>query len=264
MKRELKHLIIIFILIIILFAGHVNALGLSVFMTPSATSVNNASEVSIKIKISNLDVGNGINKFTGTLNADSDVFEALTEGSIQGLNNWNASIVDGKITLTKATAVNSEEEIAELKLKTKMAIIKNSGTVSLKSIVVSDGQNDITTSDVSTNISITTGGGNSSALNLISSNLSTNKANNASNGIIITPSNNSTSNNVKQNNTPTNSTNNTSTYNNTSYQVNTNPGATNSDVPYTGVRENIRTALIVLLLIAGYIYIRFEKLNKIC
>ncbi|MGN1299096.1 MAG: hypothetical protein ACI4UE_03840 [Candidatus Scatovivens sp.] len=281
MRKRILHIIIIFCLVTILLIDVVSALSLSVFMTPSTTSVETSSEVIIKVKISNLDVGdNGINTFSGNLSIDTDVFEQLSAESVTGLNNWTASYSpdNGRVTLFKTTFVNSDEELFQIILKTKSNVTKNSGTVSLKNIIVSNGNDEISATEVSTSISIGTGVSiiaNNTVQNKVNSltpntntnnlNVSKNSSTNSS-GILIS-NNSNTSNysnysNTKNNNLSVNKNTNTNTiannFNNNSTEM------TNNSVPYTGTRENIRIALIILLIIAGYIYIKFEKINKIC
>lgn len=269
MKKRILHIIIIFCLVTVLLVDVVNAFSLSVFMTPSTTNVQTSSEVVIKVKVSNLNVGdNGINTFTGNLSYDTDVFETLTSDSVSGLNNWTAAYTPdtGKITLFKTTFVNSDEELFQITLKTKESVSKNSGTVSLKNIIVSNGNDEISATEVNTTIAIGTGiaivPSNNTVLNQANSVISNNTANIYNNSALINISNNSNVSNYSNiNSSVNNRVNNMSTQNNT---INNNEAVTNSSVPYTGTRENVRIALIVLLLVAGYIYIKFEKLNKVC
>lgn len=269
MRKRILHIIIIFCLVTILLIDVVNAFSLSVFMTPSTTSVETSSEVVIKVKISNLDVGdNGINTFSGNLGIDTDVFEQLSAESVTGLNNWTASYSpdNGRVTLFKTTFVNSDEELFQIKLKTKSNVTKSSGTVSLKNIIVSNGNDEISATEVSTSISIGSGVSiitNNTAqnqVNSVTSNITNNSSTNSSGILISNNSNTSNYSNTNNNNLSVNKNNNTNTnaLNNNATEM------TNNSVPYTGTRENIRIALIVLLIIAGYIYIKFEKINKIC
>ena len=94
MKRRFIHIIIIFLLITILLVDVVTAASLSVFMTPSSSSVQTSSEVVVKVKVSNLDFGDkGINAFSATLSYDNSVFEELTEEDVIGLNSWSVTYV---------------------------------------------------------------------------------------------------------------------------------------------------------------------------
>lgn len=269
MKKRILHVIIIFCLVTILLIDVVSAFGLSVFMTPSTTNVQTSSEVVIKVKVSNLDVGdNGINTFTATLNCDSEVFEELTSDSVTGLNNWTASYTPdtSRVTLFKTTFVNSDEELFQITLKTKSNVTKNSGTVSLKNIIVGNGDDEISATEVSTSISVGSGitipTNNNSATNTGIYILKNNTVNTNNNASVISITNKSNVSNYANNNSSvSNRVNNTTTTRNNI--INNNEAVTNSSVPYTGTRENVRIVLIILLVVAGYIYIKFEKLNKI-
>lgn len=271
MKRRLIHIITIFILITILLIDAVKAASLSVFITPSSSNVQISSEVIVKVKVANLDFGDkGINAFSATLNYDEDVFEEVVEEDVTGLNNWTVTYTpdSGKMTLFKTNFVNSDEELLQIKLKTKSNVTKSSGTVSLKSISASNDDDETTASEVSTSITIGSGivitPGNTTANNTTNSTNNTvnNKVNTANNNAVITINNNKVNNTISNysntNSSVSNKVNNTSTYN-----INNNKSTTNEVVPHTGTRENVRIALIVLLAVAGYIYIKFEKLNKI-
>lgn len=275
MKRRLIHIITIFLLIIVLLIDVVKAASLSVFMTPSTSNVQTSSEVVVKVKVANLDFGDkGINTFSATLNYDSDVFEEVLEEDVSGLNNWTVSYTpdSGKITLFKTNFVNSDEELFQIKLKTKSNVTKSSGTVSLKSISASNDDDETTATEVSTSITIGSGivitPGNTTSNNT-TNNTTTNKVNTANNNAIITINNkvnNTISNYSNTNSSISNKINNTTSTENSmsNYNTNNNKSTTNEVVPYTGTRENVRIALIVLLVVAGYIYIKFEKLNKVC
>ena len=258
MKKNILKITILFLLIIFLLYDIVFALGFNVSMTPSSDGSGN---VIVKVKLDNLQTGDvGVNTFSAILNVDNDVYETISQDSISGLNNWSANYTDSssKVTLTKASGTKNAEEMFQIVLKPKAGSSKKSGTVSLKSIVASDGTDEISIPDYSVNISAT-GSISASTNNAIT----VTKANNTNTVITITNTNNSTPSIVSNTvtNKPTNAiSNNVSNYNtaqNTIVSQNTSnvPAPTNKvvqeeEVPYTGTRENIRIALIVLLVIA--------------
>ena len=146
--------------------------------------------------------------------------------------------------------------------------MKSSGTVSLKGISASNDDDETTATEVSTSITIGSGivitPGNTTSNTVINNNIE--NTNTTSNNLIITTNNkvNNTISNYSNTNSSANKVNNVTAQNNTSnYNINNNESTTNEVVPHTGTRENVRIALIVLLVVAGYIYIKFEKLNKI-
>lgn len=248
MRKKFLKVTIVVMLIACMYANIVNALSFTATMTPSSSNVEESTEFTISVKVSNLDVGsNGINTLSGTLNYDEDVFETISDNSIEGLNSWSPSYNSEtkKITLTKTTFVKTEEQVFQVTFKTKSGLEEGtSGQIQFTGIVASNSESDITASDISTSISV-------------GSETDTNTANvaNETNNTIIVP-------NVVQptvNNTANNVVNNT---NNVvpSYVNETN--STDSDIPYTGVEDTIIYFLGAAIILAIVFYIKFESVNK--
>ena len=102
MKKNFLKIVIVALLVLLACATVVSAFSFTVTMTPSRTNVSESSEFMVVIKVSNLDVGqNGINKLTGYLKYDENIFEPITDSSIEGLNGWSPSFTsdNGKIQL---------------------------------------------------------------------------------------------------------------------------------------------------------------------
>ena len=241
-------------------------------MTPSSSSVAPATEVIVVVKISNLDVGqNGINALSGIIQYDTGIFETINSSSIEGINDWkpNYSSENGKITLTKTQFVKSDEEVFQITLKTKAAdqIKKKAteGVVTFRSIVASNSEQDITSSDISTTIKIATTEEQNTVNNTTANNTTLNavKNNVVNNTISLQNKVNNTVNNVASNAVPigtnnkvNNTTNNAvSTYNNTVNSV-------NDDMPYTGVEDTIVYVMLAVIAIALVFYFKFEKINR--
>ena len=240
-------------------------------MTPSNSSVAPATEVIVVVKISNLDVGqNGINALSGIIQYDTSIFETINSSSIEGLNEWKPSYSseNGKITLTKTQFVKSDEEVFQITLKTKSAETfakkKNpEGAVTFRSIVASNSEQDITSSDISTTIKIATEDATNTTNNTANSvplNATTNN-NTVNNTISLQNKVNNTVNNTVANSVPigtkniTNNTNNAvSTYNTTN--------STNDNMPYTGVEDTLVYVMLAVIAIALVFYFKFEKINR--
>jgi hypothetical protein len=245
------------ILIISILTVSASALSFTTSMTASNQKVTAATEVVVTVKISNLDVGdNGLNSFTANLYYDSDVFESLTDSSIEGLNGWIAAYSSGtgKMTLQKSSFVKSDEEIVQISLKTKSGLADNTqGEVKLSQIIASNSVDEISANSVSTTITI------SSA---------------TSNTIIEIPTNN-TVNNIVENNviniTPTNNTNTINTTNNTNETNNVNitnnvivDNTVENDMPYTGSESSSLSKIIIgIILLAMVAYIKIERMKDI-
>jgi len=265
MKNKILSCVVIFALIIVLMTVSASALSFTATMTASATTVAEESEFAVKIKVSNLDVGsNGINSLNGYLKYDAEVFEAITESSIEGLNGWTATFDEttGKIGLTKSSFVTSAQEVINIAFKTKAGVSGKSGTISFSNIVASNSESDISATDISTSITIGTAEGNGNT-------------NTAGNTITIQPTNTSNTANKTNttniinaintntaNNTTNNTTNNTSNNAVSSY-VNTMSNTTSDEsMPETGVDDTVLMLVFVAIGVAIMFYVKIEKLNK--
>lgn len=251
MKKRIVKICIIAMLLVWVYTTIVNALSFSATMTPSSTAVDESTEFTIRVSVSNLDVGsNGINTLSGTLKFDDDVFEDITDSSIEGLNSWSPTFNadTGKITLTKTTFVKTEEAVFQITFKTKTDISAESGTIMFTNIVASNSETEINASDISTKIVI--GSDNTNTANV------TNENNTGVLNIVPkTPTTNNTVNNIV-NNTANNVSKNISKYNvvnNTSSE---------DDIPHTGVEDTILYIIIALIVVSIVFYIKFERVNK--
>jgi len=96
MKTKFYLVVLVMILILSLLTVNVSALSFTASMTASSSRVTSATEVTVTVKVSNLDVGdNGINLFSAYLSYDTTVFESLTDSSVDGLNGWIAAYAPG-------------------------------------------------------------------------------------------------------------------------------------------------------------------------
>lgn len=253
MRKNFLKISIISILLVLIYSTVVSALSFTATMTPSSTTVAEATEFTISIKVSNLDVGtNGINSLSGYLKYDTSVFEVISDSSIEGLNSWSPTFNSdsGKITLTKTTFVKSEEAVFQVTFKTKSGVSGKSGTISYTNIVASNSASDIAASDISTSITV--------------GNVTTNTANTtvANNTLSILPTN--TSNNKINTNTAKNNTvNNTAVSSNTnSSYINTSNSSSTEDIPYTGAEDTVLYVMVIVLALAIIFYVKFECINR--
>ena len=252
MRKRIVKISIIALLFIWVYSTIVNALSFSATMTPSSTAVEESTEFTIRVSVSNLDVGaNGINTLSGTLKYDEDVFEEILDSSIEGLNSWSPSFNSSnkKITLTKTTFVKNEEAVFQITFKTKSNLKSKKGTILFTNIVASNSESEINASDISTTITI--GSEETNTANV------TNNTNTSALNIVPIVAN---VNNTSTNNSVTNKVNNV--VNNT-YRYNVvNNTSTEDDIPYTGVEDTILYVIIALIAVAIVFYIKFERVNK--
>lgn len=253
-----KILILSLIIILILGLLPVTSIAATYSFTTSMTAKNSkvtaGSEVLITVKLSNLNVGdNGINSFSAYLSYDTDVFETLTDSSVDGTNGWVPSYTPGtgKVQLYRQTFLKTDEEIMQISLKTKTDLEDGvQGEVKLSTIIVSNSVDEIMASPVSTSITI----GDPEAGDPVETN--------PNNTVTIKPP---TTNIVPQNIAkPENNTTiipieNNTTQNNTIEVVN----ESDSDMPYTGTDSNALAKIIVGVIFIGLVlYIKIERMNR--
>lgn len=253
MKKKFFSMLLIITLFVFAMTIPVNALSFTATMTPSATTVAEATEFTVTIKVSNLDVGqNGINSLNGYLKYDKDIFETISESSIEGLNSWTSKFdeASGKIELTKSTFVTSAQEVLQIAFKTKSGVSGKSGTISYANITASNSESDISATDISTSISVGTG----------EANANTNSVTNITSITANTATNNTNTNAVTNisTNTANNATNNT-----VSSYVNTMTNTTSEDdMPKTGVDDTLLVLIFVVIGVAMVFYLKIDKLNR--
>ena len=254
MKRKFSFVLLIILLTFVMLTVMVDALSFTTTMTPNNTSVDEATEVVITVSVSNLDVGDsGINSYSAYLSYDTDVFETLTDSSVEGLNGWSStySATSGQILLTKNSFVNSDEDVMQITLRTMEGIEKGTeGTVSLTGIVASNSEDNIDGTTVSTTITVGTEASSEE-----------NTTETPSNVIQIEP----TTNNVEDNSADVNNANTSNTDNSSVYNINTNTNTSNDDdIPYTGVSgDGFIKIILGVIFIALVIYIKIRKMDEL-
>ncbi len=245
MKKKFLKITIVAILLVLVYTTIVNALGFTATMTSSSSNVEPSSEFTVKVSVSNLDVGdNGINQLNGTLSYDEDVFEEINDSSIEGLDTWSHSYDSEAKTvkLTKTTFVKKDEEVFQVTFKTKADVKSGTvGKINFTGITASNSEQSIPATDVS--ISITVGGEPINTANVNSENQSP---------LILsanTNSNTNTNTNTNVNKIPVNS-----------YIDQENK--TEEEVPYTGVEDTLIYLVGAFIILAIIFYIKFEKVNS--
>ena len=254
-----RFLIILLVMIITLSALTVAIkavdYSVAVSMTANNSRVSAGNEVLITVKLSNLNVGdNGINGFSAYLSYDTEMFETLTDSSVDGINGWvpNYTPGTGKVSLYRPTFLKTDEEIMQISLKVKSGVADGTqGEVKLSTIIVSNSSDQIMATPVST--MITVGNGTSSDVVqpapsntlIIPLNTTPTPVNNTANVTNTAPTNtqiipvNNTQNNVQVTN------------------------ESDSDMPYTGNESNALARIIVGVVFIGLVmYIKIVSIDK--
>lgn len=284
MKSNVLKISIIAIMLVLVYTTVVSAFSFTPSMTPSSTTVPEATEFTIEVKVSNLDVGdNGINTMSGVLEYDDTIFEKISTSSIEGLNSWNPTYnaETGKVTLTKLEFVKQEEKVFQVTFKTKADVSGKSGEIKLVDIMAANNSSEINAQDISTTITVgqtssnygNTTNTNSAQIPPITPGDGNQNTNNNTNNptVTVTPG---TTNTNKNTNTNTNTNTNKAANTNTNKAANTNNNSLSSyvngynqnsageDIPYTGVEDTIMYLMIAVMLVAIVSYVKFERVNK--
>lgn len=268
-KRFLIVILLIMFLVTSILSVNVSAAdsnySFTVTMTANNTKVEPGSEVLVAVKVSNLNAGdNGINGFSAILSYDTDLFEPLTESSVDGVDGWKASYEKSKVQLYKDKYQKTDGEIMQISLKTKADVaVGTQGDIKLSTIKASNSVDEIGTKDVST--SITIGNGNDSGTVIPINNTPTN------NPIPIQPNNNTpqtpvnivpTNNSIVRNTTTDNVVDDLSNETNTSNGIQV-VNESDDDMPYTGTDSDALARIIIgVIFIALVMYIKIERMNK--
>ena len=268
-KRFLIVILLIMFLVTSILSVNVSAAdsnySFTVTMTANNTKVEPGSEVLVAVKVSNLNAGdNGINGFSAILSYDTDLFEPLTESSVDGVDGWKASYEKSKVQLYKDKYQKTDGEIMQISLKTKADVaVGTQGDIKLSTIKASNSVDEIGTKDVST--SITIGNGNDSGTVIPINNTPTN------NTIPIQPNNNTpqtpvnivpTNNSIVRNTTTDNVVDDLSNETNTSNGIQV-VNESDDDMPYTGTDSDALARIIIgVICISLVMYIKIERMNK--
>lgn len=251
MKRKILKIAILMLMFTLVYVSIVNAFSFTATMTPSSTTVAESTEFTVNIKITNLDVGNsGINTLSGYLKYDKNIFETLTDSSIDGVSGWKPTYTadSEKVTVVKATFANTEEDVLQITFKTKSGVSGKTGKISFEQITGGNTDTEITAQDISTEITV----GNVSEQPVAN--------NTVKNGISISPVNNTKNNSANNTNVAnTNKTNNTA---NTQKPITPVTNSTPDEITYAGVEDTVMYIMGAVIILAIFFYIKFERINK--
>lgn len=153
--------IIVMLITISTLANAATGENYSVGMALSSDSkLKEGETITVNVKLTSVNAGNGIDTITAALQYDTNVFEALTTSSFTASNEWTPTYAatSNMITLIKNSKVKAAETVLTIKLKVKSSISVESTTITLKEIVASGGRvvdggtGDITVSNASVTI----------------------------------------------------------------------------------------------------------------
>lgn len=195
-------------------------------LTASSTKVEQGASVVVTITLKDFTANEtGINTVIGTLDYDKEIFEELTEDSIELANGWSGlafNPLEGKFTVTNSKFMAENHEFMKITFKAKEKAAVGNTVVNLKGINASDGVDDIYPSDQKITLTV--------------------KEKTASNN---TPTD------TDKDNKPTNTN-----------KDNTNKNTEKDEMPETGVVDYIVPAIIIVAVIGIFAYVRYNRIDK--
>lgn len=143
-KKELLTLLIV-LLFIIICPHIVCAKGIE--MNTDKTEIKAGDIVTITIKIKDVGIDEGINSIQGHLIYNKDDWEQVSVEDIKSKNNWSITYnneeteSEGKFILINfGLGETEEQELVEIKLKSKAKIISKKSEIKLSELYTTDGE----------------------------------------------------------------------------------------------------------------------------
>ena len=206
--------------------------------------------ITFLIKLSDIDVEDGIGAISGKFEYDTNVFEKIVAADIKASDGWGSisyNDIEGNpqqgYFVTERSAGDSVIENNDL-MEITATVRTNAPTgrteIKISNITASNGNEDTTIADVLASITIV---GKQSTGNPNDNNTNNNNTNN---------------NNTNNNNTNNNNTNNNNTNNNID-----NNATTNETIPHTGIKDYTMPFILIFLGVAVISYIRYKKIKNI-
>ena len=251
-RTKLTSMLVI-ITVVLMMATIVFAEGTNYTVGMSLTSSSKLKEgdtVIVKVNLTNINAGDGIDTITAKIDYNEEVFEALTTLDMVAGSNWMPSYSNTSkiLSLQKSSKV---ETVLTITLRVKSTIKVDSTTITLKDIVASGGRiadggtGDITVNNVST---------------IISKEKTQEPEQNDTNTVggqdtTTTPNTPNTSNNSnKPNTTGTNNTSNKTSKDNTITKTNA--------LPKAGSSMYGLIVIIIISIVAVFSYVLYRRLKK--
>lgn len=166
-----KQLLIILLIILFTIICPYLVYAREIELNTNNSKVKSGDEVIISIKIKDVSIEEGINSLQGQLVYDKNDWEPVKTEDIKSKNNWSITYNDeeteaeGKFILINfGLGETEEQELVEIRLKSKAKIIGNNSKIKLTDLYTTDGENMIKIEDQSTKVNIQ---GNITALLII-------------------------------------------------------------------------------------------------
>lgn len=253
MKKFIKLSLIALIFVYCLIGTVYAALSCNVNIILSKTEISKDEEFSVDFNLANVQADDGIISLGATLEYDKESLELV---KIEGKNGWETPAAgsynqeNGKMAITRSSQGKSDETVFTITFKLKNTN-KSEIPISLKDIVVADGDTPVKISVVSKSIKV------KNEIGKPNTNPGTD-----------TPNTNEPDNNNNNDNNNNDDANNVSNVNNVNSNVNGQNNikdmtTTNSKIPQTGDNNTVFIVLAAIVIILSIILLfRIKMINK--
>ena len=144
MNKTLKAIVLMSILTIILSIANIsNAFSYDASLSKSTNKLEAGSEVKVTLKLSNIDMDDGIQSIKIGKVVVGDAFEAISQSNFSGVNGWSSTYNSstGSLSINTGNKVKDSGEVVVLTLKVKSGNTTTSSTVKFENIIASSGIN---------------------------------------------------------------------------------------------------------------------------
>lgn len=208
----------------------------------TSADIEQGTTITFLIKLSDIDVENGIGAISGKFEYDTNVFEKIEAADVKAGSGWGSISYndqnddEGRFVTERAAgdAVTENNDLMEITATVKLNAPTGRTEIKISNITASDGNEDITIADVIAAVAIV--GDNPSNSN---NNTNTN-----------------TNNGINNNNTDGNN----NAIPNDTIENNATPNGT---IPDTGIEDYTMPFILILLVVAVISYIRYKKIKNI-
>lgn len=233
MRKKLIVVFIMSILVIALLTKDIFAASYKTTIEPSSTTIAKGGTVTLTIKISNIDAGNGIWNFSAVFDYDTSVFEEITDNDVQvdTTLGWTKTYAQDskKLNLENSNFVTSDQELVKITLKAKADAAATTGVFKIKDVKASNSETEIAGQEVGTTLSIS--------------------ATSAGENVVIEPDNEIIENEVDP-------------FENEANEMMNENTSSGQEVPYTGVEDYVVPLIAVVVILGIISFVNYKRLDE--
>ncbi len=125
-RNKITAILMLIVMVLSVIGIRVQAATATVLLEPKSSQVALGTEFPVKVKVTNIDAGQGISRFEATLDYDEKMFNKIGPTSIEGMNNWQIQYDAStkKIIAKNDAFVKDDSDLMQItfKVKTKAEI----------------------------------------------------------------------------------------------------------------------------------------------